>query len=62
MQLTDIVQITLLSAVFFFLLGYAVRPRLQRRLKAMQNYFLKPRYLKATGFLSADNTSTAKKK
>lgn len=62
MELTDIVQITSLSALFFFLLGYTVRPRLQRGLKALQNYFLKPRYLKSAGFLSGDNYSSKAKK
>ncbi|WP_173237902.1 cellulose biosynthesis protein BcsF [Legionella antarctica] len=61
MQLTDIIQIILFSAVFFFLLGYTLRSPLQRGLKAIKNHLLKPRYLKASGFLSGKNTSTVKK-
>lgn len=49
MGFSDIVQIVLVSAVIFFLIGYAGRPFLIQLLHVFQSMFLSPRYLKSKG-------------
>jgi cellulose biosynthesis operon protein BcsF/YhjT len=62
MELTDIVQMISLSAVLFFLLGWFIKSRVQQWFTSLQNYVLKPRYLKPAGFLSNHNHSEQAKK
>ncbi len=52
MNTSDIIEIIFLSAVIFFLLGYAARTRLPDWWQQLQGRFLPPRYLKYEGFWS----------
>ncbi|WP_045096949.1 cellulose biosynthesis protein BcsF [Legionella fallonii] len=62
MELTDVIQIISISGVFFFVLGWTSKSRVRKGLRALQSFFLKPRYLKTAGFLSNTNHSAQTKK
>lgn len=63
MNINDILEVAFLSAVLFFLLGYGLRPKLDRWFNYLGHRLLPPRYLKSEGtLLSRKLTSKIKKK
>lgn len=61
MGFSDLVQIALLSAVIFFLIGYLGRPYLIRLMQRVQSVLLSPRYLKSEGIWVFNKTNTKNK-
>jgi cellulose biosynthesis operon protein BcsF/YhjT len=49
MGFSDMVQIALVTAVIFFLIGYTGRPFFIQLLQAVQSVFVSPRYIKSKG-------------
>ncbi|MDX5629974.1 MULTISPECIES: cellulose biosynthesis protein BcsF [unclassified Brenneria] len=63
LNLSDIVQLVLLSAVIFFTLGYVARHYIPRWLQYWKNRLLSPSYLKAgdIGMRDASSSKNIKK-
>ncbi len=62
MELTDVIQIISLSGVLFFFLGWTSKSLVRKWFRTLQKIFLKPRYLKAAGFLTNTNHVAQTKK
>ncbi|MCG8709557.1 cellulose biosynthesis protein BcsF [Brenneria sp. 4F2] len=62
LNLNDIVQLVLLSAVIFFTLGYVSHRYIHRWIKYWKNRLLSPCYLKPAGILMRDGSSSKIKK
>lgn len=62
MLISDIVQLVVLCALFFFPLGYLVRHHQHRIENTFRLLFLKPRYVKPVGVLRRDLAVRAKSK
>jgi len=57
LNLTDIVQLVILCALFFIPLGYAIHRRYPHWRQRWQNRLFSPRYLKSAGLWVRDGSS-----
>ncbi|MFE8046452.1 cellulose biosynthesis protein BcsF [Brenneria goodwinii] len=62
LNLSDIVQLVLLSAVVFFTLGYVAHHFIPRWLQYWEYQLLPPKYLKSAGMLMRDGSLSKIKK
>ncbi len=62
MSISDIIQLVVLCALFFFPLGYLARHYQRRITNALRLMFFKPRYVKPAGILRRTPGSRVKQK
>ncbi|MEC5319500.1 cellulose biosynthesis protein BcsF [Brenneria populi subsp. brevivirga] len=62
LNLSDIVQLLLLSAIIFFTLGYVAHGYIHRWLQYWKNRLLSPSYLKSAGMWMRDGSPSKIKK
>lgn len=62
MDLSDIVEVVILSGIIFFVLGYKAKSYFLARKKRMPNKLLAPNYLKPEGYLIGGDPMTQTKK
>lgn len=61
MELKDILELILMIGSLFFILGYLAHDKLRQIINRLQQYFLKPKYLKSSGLI-LDGSYTTKRK
>lgn len=62
MNFSDIMQLVLICAMIFLVLGYALQRRFPNGLQTVRNLLLPPRYLKSAGVWVRKNSSSATKR
>ena len=60
MNMTDLLQVSLIAAVVFFFLGWAVRAALPRLWQGLQARIFPTRYLKSAGVWVRDGSTKEK--